>query len=171
MYRIGIDPGAASGALALLKEDYSFVEVVDMPTELNGKHQEINAAELGKILTRWKQKGTVVAFLEAVHSMPKQGIASAFGFGDSFGCIRGSVGALLIPLIRVSPQQWKKRAGLIGTDKDRARTVAQQLYPEAELGRKKDIGRADALLIARFGANALTEMALENAKTQELKRS
>jgi len=32
-----------------------------------------------------------------------------------------------------------------------ARTLAQRFYPEWDLSRKKDIGQADAILIARFG--------------------
>jgi crossover junction endodeoxyribonuclease RuvC len=77
-----------------------------------------------------------------------------FSFGCSFGVILGVLAALSIPLVLVRPQAWKKRAGLPGKreNKDAARTLAQQLYPLAELGRKKDIGRADAILIARFGA-------------------
>ena len=83
--------------------------------------------------------------------MPGQGVASMFNFGMGYGIIQGVVSALGIPYELVTPQSWKKRAGLIGKDKDNARTMAQQLYPDAPLGRKKDIGRADALLIARFG--------------------
>jgi crossover junction endodeoxyribonuclease RuvC len=149
----GIDPGATSGALALLKDDLSAVEILDMPTELNGKKQEINTVELGKILAKWcrKYEGNLVIYLEAVHSMPRQGVSSSFGFGDSFGCIRGVCGALQIPLIRITPQKWKRTAGLIGKPKDAARTLAQQLYPEQNLSLKKHVGRADALLIARFG--------------------
>ena len=148
---IGIDPGAVSGALALIDDNLDFIEVIDMPVELNGKKQEVNAVELSKILTVWKSHGKLTVYLESVHSMPGQGVSGVFGFGDSFGCIRGVCGALMIPLVRVTPQMWKKRAGLIGKEKDAARSKAQQLYPEAPLGRKRDCGRADSLLIARFG--------------------
>jgi crossover junction endodeoxyribonuclease RuvC len=149
----GIDPGATSGALALLTEDLKLVEALDMPTLLNGKKQEVNAAELGKILRTWYSvsQGNLTIYLEAVHSMPAQGVSSVFGFGDSFGCIRGVCGALMIPLVRIQPQAWKKRCSLIGKPKDAARTLAQQYYPEAELNLKKHTGRADAILIARFG--------------------
>ena len=74
-----------------------------------------------------------------------------FSFGTSYGIVIGVLAALSIPMVLVSPQTWKANAGIRGKDKDYARTLAQQLYPGAELGRKKDIGRADAILIARFG--------------------
>lgn len=47
----------------------------------------------------------------------------------------------------------KKSAGLIGSDKDAARSRAIQLYPELRALDAKAKGRAiaDALLIARFG--------------------
>ena len=144
---IGIDPGI-SGAIATLTGD-SLVDVVDMPTMKNGKKQMVNAAELAKLLSSYKSNNTVV-YLERVSAMPGQGVSSMFNFGVSFGIIQGITGALQIPMVLVTPQLWKKKAGLLGKDKDCARTLAQQLYPAAPLGRKKDCGRADAILIARF---------------------
>jgi crossover junction endodeoxyribonuclease RuvC len=54
----------------------------------------------------------------------------------------------------VTPQKWKKAAGLIGTDKDAARTRAIQLWPNWRDLDKKGKGQAlaDAALIARYGA-------------------
>jgi crossover junction endodeoxyribonuclease RuvC len=75
-----------------------------------------------------------------------------FSFGVSYGVVQGVLASLFIPYILVRPAEWKKRAGLIGAEKDKARTIAQQLYPQAELARKRDVGRADAILIARHGA-------------------
>ena len=45
--------------------------------------------------------------------------------------------------------------GLIGTDKDAARLLAIKRFPSAEpqLRRKKDSGRADALLLALWHEN------------------
>ena len=163
MKRIGVDPGL-QGALALLNDNLELIEVVDMPVMAMGKHKnQVNSAELGKLLSRWhSQKGAVTVYLEAVHSMPGQGVSACFNFGDSFGCIRGVCGALQIPIVLVTPQSWKKRAGLLNKPKDYARTLAQQLYPSAELGRKKDIGRADAILIARYGTPPHIELEVFN---------
>ena len=154
----GIDPGA-SGALALLDEKLNLVEldgqiqVLDMPTMPMGKKSkdQVNAAELAKILSNWIDRlGPISIVLEAVHSMPAQGVSSSFNFGLAFGVVWGVAGALQIPVISVTPQSWKKAAGLISMPKDAARTKAQQLYPQAPLGHKKDCGRADAILIGRF---------------------
>ena len=160
--RIGIDPGV-SGALAILYGENQ-VEIADMPVMLSSKNRsQVNAAELAKILHRWEYRSSpasppalpmserLVAYVERVGAMPHQGVVSMFGFGVSFGIVLGVLGALQIPVVLVTPAKWKRRAGLIGKPKDYARTLAQQLYPGIELGRKKDIGRADALLIARFG--------------------
>jgi crossover junction endodeoxyribonuclease RuvC len=151
MLRIGIDPGN-TGAVAVLGIN-GFVDVHDMPLMASGKKQQVNAAELFKILLSIKamSAGGVDAVVEKVSAMPGQGVSSMFNFGMGFGVIQGVLAGAGIPYTLVTPQSWKKRAGLIGKDKDMARTVAQQLYPDAPLGRKKDIGRADAILIARFG--------------------
>jgi crossover junction endodeoxyribonuclease RuvC len=149
--KIGIDPGL-SGALALLQDDNRIEDMLDMPVMAGtGKRQQVNAAQLSKVLRLWKDGETVTAYLEQVAAMPRQGVSSMFGFGVSYGIVQGVLSTLGIPVILVTPQRWKKAAGLIGKDKDFARTLAQRLYPMAELGRKKDIGRADAILIARFG--------------------
>ena len=164
---IGIDPGL-DGAIAWLKDDLAYIDVVDMPTMAGtGARRQVNAAELAKILrankywetpipgeeNRWNKftQPVSVVYLEQVSARPGQGVSSMFSFGDSYGQVKGVIGCLGLPLILVTPQAWKKRAGIIHRDKDAARTMAQQLYPGAALGRKKDIGRADALLIARFG--------------------
>ena len=60
------------------------------------------------------------------------------------------VGARGLPLELVTPQAWKKRFGL-NSDKEQARSKAIELYPNASLDRKKDHGRTEAILIARFG--------------------
>jgi crossover junction endodeoxyribonuclease RuvC len=157
-YKLGIDPGI-SGALALLDENNTLVDIADMPVMRLGKNkhkQQVNAAELTKIIRAWKSlfkaRGIALeAYLELVSAMPKQGVTSMFNFGVSLGVIEGVLAALSIPVYMVTPASWKKRAGLTGKDKEAARTLAQQLYPAAELGMKKHIGRADAILIARYG--------------------
>lgn len=153
MLTIGIDPGN-TGAVALVLGDGTLAELRDMPLMANGKKQQVNAAELSRIICgiRDNFSGVVVCRLEKVGAMPGQGVSSMFNFGMGFGVIQGVLAGAGIPYTLVTPQSWKKRAGLLGKDKDMARTVAQQLYPDAPLGRKKDIGRADAILIARFGA-------------------
>ena len=153
--KIGIDPGI-SGAVAFLEDDLSFIRVVDIPVmTLTGKKQQVNAPELGKLFRVFLfdvPAENTTAYLERVSAMPGQGVTGMFNFGTGYGVIQGVLGALQIPMMLVSPRQWKHRAGLIGKDKDACRTLMQQLYPAAPLGRKKDIGRADAIAIALYGS-------------------
>ncbi len=82
--------------------------------------------------------------------MPGQGLASTFRFGQADGIVRGVLGALRIAFVEVPPATWKKHLRLDGAEKDVARSYAIQRFPAIadQLARKKDIGRADALLIA-----------------------
>jgi len=156
--KIGVDCGIY-GAIAYLNNDSTFIAVEDMPVMAGtGKRQQVNGAELARRLRLYQStmeyttytKDT--AYVERVSSMPKQGVSSMFSFGTSYGIVLGVLAALQIPVVLVTPQSWKKRAGLTGKEKDCCRTLMQQLYPMAELGRKKDIGRADAIAIARYGS-------------------
>lgn len=149
--KIGIDPGL-TGAIAILSDKNEFIAVHDMPVmPLSNSKNQVNSAELAKIIKTYLSDEESSVILEKVNAMPGQGVSSMFSFGQSFGIILGVAGALSVPVTLVTPASWKKRAGLIGKEKDYARTLAQQLYPSASLSRKGDIGRADAILIARFG--------------------
>jgi crossover junction endodeoxyribonuclease RuvC len=150
--KIGIDPGI-SGALALLTDKNEVVDVQDMPVmALNDKKQQVNAVGVALILERWQGSETpLVAYIEKVSARPGQGVTAMFNFGMGYGIVQGVLACKRIPFYLVTPQLWKKRAGLIHSEKDKARTVAQQIFPKLDLTRKKDIGRADALLIAMYG--------------------
>ena len=141
---IGIDPGSVSGAFAILSEDHVFVD--DLPTVDKG----LNAPELARL---FRVERPFVAVLERVSAMPKQGVSSSFNFGRAYGTIMGVLAALEVPLVLVTPSMWKGHFRLHGKDRDRdaGRELAIRLYPEVTgLSRKKDGGRADALLIARW---------------------
>jgi len=151
-FAIGIDPGL-TGAIALLRNG-EFAEVFDMPTSgrgVGGK-QDINHPELARIL---REMPPCSAYVEHVWGFNKgnvkQSSASGFHLGKTVGALHMGLACYGMPLELVTPQKWKKSLGLIGTDKDAARTRAIQLFPNAPLSRKKDIGRADALLIALHG--------------------
>lgn len=146
--RIGIDPGG-SGAIVVL-EGGNPVAWLHMPLIKVGTNTRVNGAAIAFFLSPFKK---APVFLELVHIMPKQGASSAFTFGHSAGVVQGLVQGLGHPLTMVTPQKWKKAAGLIGTEKDRARSTAILLWPEwRELDAKVKGGAlADAALIGRFG--------------------
>ncbi|WP_119154160.1 hypothetical protein [Caldimonas tepidiphila] len=147
--RIGIDPGA-SGAIVILDAAGVPLKWAAMPTRKTGSATRVNAAALAALLRPFANG---LAFLEQVGAMPGQGVSSMFSFGHSAGVVSGVLGALEIETTMVTPQAWKRRAGLIGTDKDAARSRAIELWPAwRELDAKgRGQALADAALIARFG--------------------
>lgn len=149
---IGIDCGVV-GAIAFLNDNLSCLAVFDMPTmTLRGNKRQINAAELSKILMRQIGGNLVMTqtYLEQAAARPGQGVSGVFNFGVSYGIVQGVLAALKISMVLVTPATWKRRASLIGKEKDEARTLAQRLFPGVDLAHKKDVGRADAILIAYF---------------------
>jgi len=149
MITIGIDPGL-TGAVAIYRQNGIWLYDMPLCSKLTGKGQQVNLAALAELL---RGIGDADCWLEQVGPMPGQGVTSMFGFGRTVGQIEGVVSALGLPVRYVTPQKWKKPLGLIGRDKDAARTLAIQRFPEiaAKLSRKKDGGRADALWIAYHG--------------------
>lgn len=146
---IGIDVGL-SGAIGAVNSRGEFVTAEYMPI----KDKIINSHKLANMigtLSSLPDKGAAfMLVIESVHAMPSQGVCSMFNFGKSAGAIDGVAGALGIYPEYVTPQKWKKHFGLIGEEKDASRILAQQLFPSADLSKKKDHGKAEALLIARW---------------------
>ena len=87
--------------------------------------------------------------VEAVHSMPAQGVASSFKFGMAYGAALAMAERFNSPWHLVTPQKWKKEMGL-SSDKNDSLELARELWPIAPLLRKLDNGRAEALLLAEW---------------------
>lgn len=149
---IGIDPGC-SGAIVMLRNNGSHVAHLNMPTIKVGTKTRVNGAAIAAFFREHSYREPYHAHLEQVGAMPGQGVSSMFTFGHAAGVVEGLLQGLGIPYTLVTPQAWKKRAGLIGQDKDAARSRAIQLYPDLRVLDLKGKGQAvaDALLIARFG--------------------
>jgi crossover junction endodeoxyribonuclease RuvC len=81
--------------------------------------------------------------------MPKQGSVSTFTGGVVLGSILAACQRIAIPLELVSAATWKRTMGL---DADKAKSLdrARLLFPGADLARKRDHGRAEALLLAEY---------------------
>jgi crossover junction endodeoxyribonuclease RuvC len=73
-----------------------------------------------------------------------------FTIGIGMGAWLCILAALQMPHTRIRPHVWKKAMGL-KAEKEQARGRAIQLFPQADLRRKKDHGRAEALLLAWYG--------------------
>lgn len=145
---LGIDPGL-SGAIAFyFPSEPALIKADDVPVAGN----EIDVATLAQRLAQMRPD---VCIIERVGAMPKQGVASTFKFGVAFGMVRGVVAAAGIPMHLVTPPVWKRHFHL-DSDKEKARALALRLWPSSAcFSRKKDHGRAEASLIARYGAEVL----------------
>lgn len=148
-----VDPGV-TGAIAFLNyDDLSFVGILDVPVVVV-KRKEIQYKLYYDIFCT---DPIAHCYIEKVTATATGGISSAFTFGTTFAAPQAFCAALDIPYSLVPPMNWKKHFSLIKKDKDASRSTAVQLYPEAKdlLKFKKDHNRADALLIARYGAEVL----------------
>jgi len=135
---LGVDPGG-SGAIACIDDggEPSWIKL------------DSTEADIAHAVASWDAEHVVdFAFIERVHSMPKQGVSSSFKFGQSYGFLRGILVALSIPFEEVTPQTWQKSMGCMSKgNKNVTKARAQQLFP----GVKITHANADALLIAEYG--------------------
>jgi crossover junction endodeoxyribonuclease RuvC len=153
MIIIGIDPGLSGGLAALVDGLPMLLPMPVADGEIDG-----NAVRLWLDERRWAG-GKAMVFLEKVHSMPKQGVASTFTFAAGWGLIRGILTGLCIPYQLVTPQAWQKEllAGLDRTDtKAAAYLFASRLWPTVDWRasdrcRKPHSGIVDAACIAEYG--------------------
>lgn len=139
---LGIDPGSSSGAIAyVLDAREAFAWPIAKMTDR-------------EIWDRINQLASIacLAVLERVSAMPKQGVASSFKFGASFGGLRMALIASGLRLELVTPTVWQgKMKCQTGGDKKVTREAAQRLFP----GMKITNHNADALLLAEFGRRFL----------------
>lgn len=158
MLVIGIDPGL-SGAIAVLGD---FEQVMKLPVV----DKDIDISKVTDWLIDLTRKDNyTLAVIEKVGAMSKngmkQGVTSMFRFGHATGEVTGMIKTLGIPLMRATPQQWKKVV-LAGTSKDKDAAIAyvRMRYPELSLlptprSRVPDNGMADAVCIAEYALTRL----------------
>jgi hypothetical protein len=151
---LGVDPGF-KGALCF----YDYVkkevkDIYDMPTTLkeNGKTQ-LDLVKLAWIIDLYSTD-TLFAIIEDVGPRPKEGVVSVFSFGFGTGAVHGVVSAHYIPIHIVKPSIWKMLTGL-SSSKNLSRERATTLFPQHthRFIRKKDDGRAESALLAKFAAD------------------
>jgi hypothetical protein len=166
-YVLAVDPGA-TGALAFIRPapgglGLFVVEVEDMPVVQvrvgkKGLRNEVNETALARLIAGFQAQHTLThAYVERVQPVPHDGTVGAFKFGTGFGIVRGALAGLSVPMTLVTPQAWKRAVNLpTGATKDQSRQLASRLYPElaGRFARKKDDGRAEAVLLAHAMASA-----------------
>jgi hypothetical protein len=150
---LGVDPGK-KGAIAFLDPVSMDLEVHDMPLSktTTGK-EEIDLRSLALVVSPYRDFTQLIAVIEKVASMPSDGHAGAFTFGQGYGALRMGIILHGYEDRYVTPVVWKRHFKL-SKDKGVSRSYAQTRFPRfAELfNRVKDDGRAEAALIALYGA-------------------
>lgn len=162
MIYIGIDPGK-NGGIAWQRQP---MEPTGEQSLYRGKTQAVKMPQTEQDL--WQAIASLEdtgcrAIIEKVHASPrrdktgkevKNGAATMFKFGQSYGSLRMALIAAGIPFDEVTPQKWQRELGLIRTNKNESSTdkknrhkaKAQQLFPELNVIH----ATADALLIAEY---------------------
>ena len=154
---LGVDPGI-HGGLAIVAIDNAtapqLVDAIDIPVAGIGAKERVDVLALRAwIATHQPQH----ALIERAQAMPKQGASSSgFKYGRATGAIEAVIACCRIPTTIIEPSAWKKFRGLRGGEKESGRQRALQLFLAAHalLTRKKDHGRAEATLIALYGAKS-----------------
>jgi len=162
-YILGVDPGV-SGAYTVIHAEKKRIKVCELFTNF-----ETVLEDLKPFL------GNVVACIEKVHSMPKQGVKSTATFMLNAGGWEGFLVALEVPRSYVATQSWPKKVfdtqppkkPMTGTtEKEDRKIVAEnrkikklhtvsyvlRAMPKAKkyFNLKKDQDKADAICIALY---------------------
>ncbi|XP_040994757.1 Holliday junction resolvase MOC1, chloroplastic-like [Juglans microcarpa x Juglans regia] len=157
---LGIDPDS-HGALALLRtaESGSSAQVFDSPhlQVLVGKRvrRRLDAKSIVQLLCSLDAPIGTTAYIEQSIPYPQDGKQGWWSGGFGYGLWIGILVASGFSVVPVPSILWKNQFELFGgrSTKDDSRTVASTLFPSLGplLKRKKDHGRAEALLIAAYG--------------------
>jgi crossover junction endodeoxyribonuclease RuvC len=156
---LGIDPGVRGG-LAIVSAGHdgaaavpSIIGAIDIPVAGAGAKERIDVLAIRDWIAGHDPG---LALIERAQAMPGQGASSGFKYVRAVGAIEAAIALCGVPLTIVEPSAWKKFHGLRGSDKELSRQRALQLFPAAHalFARRRDHGRAEAALIALFGARS-----------------
>lgn len=170
MIILGIDPGL-SGGLALVRVDVAggidLLAAVDVPTTGEKAKRRV---DVPRVLEFVRSPGRTPdhGFIERAQAMPDQGSSSGFVYGRAVGALEACVEGLMVPHTVIETTAWKKAHGLIKREKEDSRQRAIKLFPRFRgFERKRDHNRAEAALIAWFGAMLLRSGAVKRASEAE----
>ena len=133
---MGIDPGY-SGAIVVIDHKGQFIDSVRLSET---EH------DISDFIDEYSEH-VQAAVLEKVSAMPRQGVASTFKFGTSYGFCRGLLVCHRVRFEAVPPGTWQRAMGCLSKgDKNVTKAAAQRLFP----GEKVVHATADAMLLAEF---------------------
>lgn len=141
---IGIDPGA-KGAIAIVWEDGSLHEVVNMPD---------TPKDILDYLREYSNTGAVCYLENVGNGIPGQSSSATAKFARHNGHLEMALLALGIKTVKATPQKWEKTYQLGKSSsmekaewKRKLKAKAQELFPNV----KVTLVNSDALLIAEYG--------------------
>lgn len=157
---VGIDPGVSGGIGLIHPTNPGLTTALDIPTitvqlqkkSRKGKAQKrtkFNHAEIWRwfdIIREWRHR--VVVCLEKTQAMKTDSPLTAYSMGTSYAMWPLFLLSHGFVLEEREPQEWKRKLGLWGKDKEFSRMMAQRLWPLAPLFNKGHHDRAEALLLA-----------------------
>ena len=165
MIYIGIDPGL-TGAIGAIQQGHSTPVLVGyrlanrvggLDGYMSGGVDEVAMLGALRSLREELGSGSTLVLLEGQRAMRGQGVSSTFKTGAQFGIWRGLLACLGWPYVVVTPQAWRKHAGIVVPRKGdpKAATVRHvgRLLPDVDLvpsprARNPHDGLADALGMA-----------------------
>lgn len=120
------------------------------------KPKALRVVDSFALYRQFKEHKPARIIIEEVGARPTDKRTAAFTFGMAYAAVIVAANACRdewgCDVQFVRPQQWKRKFGLIGTSKDAARVLAVNKFPTlaAQLKRKKDHNRGDAVLIGAY---------------------
>ena len=156
IYVIGIDPGINGGIVAL--NNGHVVDISSMPSSPSELYEHFLYLGFPNICKREE----VHIFIENVHSMPQDGVHSAFRFGQGLGWLEGVLAVMSsVETLKVNPATWmefytlkrdKEQEEAKYDYKKRIKETALKLVDNSNKT-KITLKTCDAFLIALYGYN------------------
>lgn len=167
---IGIDPGRNGGICGLTNGKINIIDKMPPnPADMWGYFID----DLGvPMIISQNRKENIHVFIEDVHSMPTDGVKSAFTFGRGLGWFDMLFARFDIHPERILPRDWQS---LYGLHRDNTGEESKYNYKKRILAFAKDVvpkdqeknitlATCDAFLIALYGFNQLKEKLQSNGK-------
>ena len=163
---IGIDPGKTGYIVEIDNMKYANEYII--PTLSASKKtakRDYNVSDLWSVI-KVACEGVSLVVIEKQQARPApEGRGSIFSTGRGFGLVEGMVAAMGVPYIMPHPKTWQKvmLRDIPGTNtKSRSIIAASRLFPNVSLKRtercrKPDHNKADAILLAVYGAKYMQE--------------
>lgn len=151
---LGVDCGI-HGGLAIIEianGTTSLIDAIDIPVCGIKARERVDVLAIRSWIQQHQPNQAVI---ERAGSMPKQGVASTFKYARAAGSIEAVITLCEVPVVFIEASAWKRKFNLRGKDKESARQLALQRFPNRHelFALKKHHQRAEACLLALAGAN------------------